>query len=100
MQNQNIYYTTDKYKDIKDEEIIVEIKNGNEQALTYLLNKYKPLVNNKVNKYFIIGAEKEDIIQEGMIGLYKAIKSFDTQKQNKFKTFANMCIERQQSDFH
>ena len=95
MQNQNIYYTTDKYKDIKDEEIIVEIKNGNEQALTYLLNKYKPLVNNKVNKYFIIGAEKENIIQEGMIGLYKAIKSFDTQKQNKFKTFANMCIERQ-----
>lgn len=95
MQNQNIYYTTDKYKDIKDEEIIVEIKNGNEQALTYLLNKYKPLVNNKVNKYFIIGAEKEDIIQEGMIGLYKAVKSFDTQKQNKFKTFANMCIERQ-----
>lgn len=95
MQNQNIYYTTDKYNDIKDEEIIVKIKNGNEQALTYLLNKYKPLVNNKVNKYFIIGAEKEDIIQEGMIGLYKAIKSFDTEKQNTFKTFANICIERQ-----
>ena len=95
MQNQNIYYTTDKYNDIKDEEIIVKIKNGNEQALTYLLNKYKPLVNNKVNKYFIIGAEKEDIIQEGMIGLYKAIKSFDMEKQNTFKTFANICIERQ-----
>ncbi len=95
MQNQNIYYTTDKYNNIKDEEIIVKIKNGNEQALTYLLNKYKPLVNNKVNKYFIIGAEKEDIIQEGMIGLYKAIKSFDMEKQNTFKTFANICIERQ-----
>lgn len=95
MQNQNIYYTTDKYNDIKDEEIIVKIKNGNEQALTYLLNKYKPLVNNKVNKYFIIGAEKEDIIQEGMIGLYKAIKSFNIEKQNTFKTFANICIERQ-----
>lgn len=95
MHNQNIYYTTDKYNDIKDEEIIVKIKNGNEQALTYLLNKYKPLVNNKVNKYFIIGAEKEDIIQEGMIGLYKAIKSFDMEKQNTFKTFANICIERQ-----
>ena len=95
MQNQNIYYTTDKYNDIKDEEIIVKIKNGNEQALTYLLNKYKPLVNNKVNKYFIIGAEKEDIIQEGMIGLYKAIKSFDMEKQNTFKTFANICTERQ-----
>ena len=95
MQKQNIYYTTDKYNDIKDEEIIVKIKNGNEKALTYLLNKYKPLVNNKVNKYFIIGAEKEDIIQEGMIGLYKAIKSFDMEKQNTFKTFANICIERQ-----
>ena len=95
MQNQNIYYTTDKYNNIKDGEIIVKIKNGNEQALTYLLNKYKPLVNNKVNKYFIIGAEKEDIIQEGMIGLYKAIKSFDMEKQNTFKTFANICIERQ-----
>ena len=54
MQNKNVYYTTDKYNDLKDEEIIVEIQNGNEQALTYLLNKYKPLVNNKVGKYFII----------------------------------------------
>ena len=95
MQNKNVYYTTDKYNNLEDEEIIVEIQNGNEQALTYLLNKYKPLVNNKVGKYFIIGAEKEDIIQEGMIGLYKAIKSFDQEKQNKFKTFANICIERQ-----
>ena len=95
MQNKNIYYTTDKYNNLEDEEIIVEIQNGNEQALTYLLKKYKPLVNNKVGKYFIIGAEKEDIIQEGMIGLYKAIKSFDQEKQNKFKTFANICIERQ-----
>ena len=95
MQNKNIYYATDKYNNLEDEEIIVEIQNGNEQALTYLLNKYKPLVNNKVGKYFIIGAEKEDIIQEGMIGLYKAIKSFDQEKQNKFKTFANICIERQ-----
>ena len=95
MQNKNIYYATDKYNNLEDEEIIVEIQNGNEQALTYLLNKYKPLVNNKVGKYFIIGAEKEDIIQEGMIGLYKAIKSFDQEKQNKFKTFAKIFIERQ-----
>ena len=95
MQNKNVYYTTDKYNDLKDEEIIVEIQNGNEQALTYLLNKYKPLVNNKVGKYFIIGAEKEDIVQEGMIGLYKAIKSFSEDKNTSFKSFANMCIERQ-----
>ena len=95
MQKDNIYYTTEKYINLTDEEIISEIKQGNEQALTFLLEKYKDLVNSKVGKYFIIGAEKEDIIQEGMIGLYKAIKNYNTEKQNTFKTFANMCIERQ-----
>ena len=60
-----------------------------------MLDKYKDLVNTKVGKYFIIGAEREDIVQEGMIGLYKAIKGFDNCKQNTFKTFANLCIERQ-----
>ena len=95
MQNENIYYTTDKFANLTDEEIISQIRQGNEQALTYLLNKDKSLVQNKVSRYFIIGAEKEDIIQEGMIGLYKAIKNYNTEKQNTFKTFANMCIERQ-----
>lgn len=94
-QNKNIYYTTDKYQNQTDEEIISQIREGNEQALTYLLNKYKPIVNSKIGKYYIIGAEKEDIMQEGMIGLYKAIKNFDKDKQNSFKTFANICIERQ-----
>ena len=95
MQNSNIYYTTEKYANLTDEQIISQIKDGDEQALTFLLDKYKDLVNTKVGKYFIIGAEREDIVQEGMIGLYKAVKSFDTEKQNSFKTFANMCIERQ-----
>ena len=95
MQNENIYYTTDKFINLTDEEIISQIRQGNEQALTYLLNKYKNLVQNKVSRYFIIGAEKEDIMQEGMIGLFKAIKNYDPEKQNAFKTFANMCIERQ-----
>ena len=95
MQNENIYYTTDKFANLTDEEIISQIRQGNEQALTYLLNKYKSLVQNKVSRYFIIGAEKEDIIQEGMIGLYKAIRNFDNCKQNTFKTFANICVERQ-----
>ena len=94
-QNNNIYYTTDKYQKLTDEELISQIREGNEQAQTYLLNKYKPLVSNKIGKYFIIGAEKEDIMQEGMIGLYKAIRNFDKDKQNTFKTFANICIERQ-----
>lgn len=95
MQNKNIYYTTEKYANLTDEQIISQIKDGDEQALTFLLDKYKDLVNTKVGKYFIIGAEREDIVQEGMIGLYKAIKGFDNCKQNTFKTFANLCIERQ-----
>ena len=95
MQQQNVFFATNNYQNLTDEEIIAQIKLGDEKALTYLLDKYKELVNIKVGKYFLIGAEREDIIQEGMIGLYKAIKSFDKQKQNTFKTFANMCIERQ-----
>lgn len=95
MQKNNIYYTTEKYGNLTDEQIISQIKEGDEQALSFLLEKYKDLVNSKVGKYFIIGAEREDIIQEGMIGLYKAIKGFDSCKQNTFKTFANICVERQ-----
>ena len=79
----------------EDKVLLEQINNGSNDALETLLNKYKELVNMKVGKYFIIGAEREDIYQEGMIGLYKAIKSFDTEKQNSFKTFANLCIERQ-----
>ena len=78
-----------------DEELAEFAKNGDKDALEYLLNRYKDLVDMKVNKYFIIGAEKEDIIQEGLIGLYKAIKSFDVTKESSFKSFANLCIERQ-----
>ena len=80
---------------MSDEEIISLIKSGDVEAQNYLIDKYKEIVNMKVNKYFMIGAEKEDIIQEGMIGLFKAIKSFDASKQNSFKSFANLCVERQ-----
>jgi len=95
MQKDSIFYTTEKYSNLTDEQIISQIKEGDEHALSFLIEKYKDLVNSKVGKYFIIGAEKDDIIQEGMIGLYKAIKGFDSCKQNTFKTFANICIERQ-----
>jgi RNA polymerase sporulation-specific sigma factor len=78
-----------------DEELINLANGGNQDALELLMKRYKDLVNIKVNKYFIIGAEKDDIFQEGMIGLYKAIKCYDSEKQNSFKSFANMCIERQ-----
>lgn len=79
----------------KDEELITLAKAGDKDALECLLKKYKDLVDMKVSKYFIIGAEREDIVQEGMIGLYKAVKNFNEEKENSFKSFANLCIERQ-----
>ena len=89
------YYTNDELNNKTDNELVVSAKNGNEEALECLFNKYKELVNMKVSKYFIIGAEREDIVQEGMIGLYKAVKNYEENKQNSFKSFANLCIERQ-----
>lgn len=95
MQNEKVFFTTDKYGALTDEQIVAQIKQGDENALSYLLEKYRELVNIKVGKYFMIGAEREDVVQEGMIGLFKAIKSYNPEKQNSFKTFANICIERQ-----
>lgn len=96
MKESSIFYMqNNNYKDMSDEDLIEAIKSDDKDALEYLITKYKELVNMKVSKYFIIGAEKEDIIQEGLIGLYKAIKCYSPDKQNSFKTFANMCIERQ-----
>ena len=94
MQKKDVFFTTSKYQNLTDEQIISEIKNGDEEALSYILEKYKDLVNVKVSKYFIIGAEKEDTVQEGMIGLFKAIKNYNAEKQNSFKSFANNWIER------
>ena len=96
MNNATVFYSVDdNYNSMSDEQLISLVKADDKYALDFIIEKYKDLVNMKVSKYFIIGAEKEDIIQEGMIGLFKAIQGFDTTKQNSFKTFANMCIERQ-----
>ena len=96
MAQKNLAYEfNDDLNNKTEVELINMAKSGNEEAIGYLFNKYKDIVNMKVNKYFIIGAEKEDIIQEALIGLYKAIKNFMPEKQNSFKTFANLCIERQ-----
>ena len=83
------------YSSMTDEGIIAQIKLGDNNALNYIMDKYSELVNMKASKFFIVGAERGDIVQEGLIGLYKATKAFDNEKQNSFKTFANMCIERQ-----
>ena len=84
-----------EYTQMTDEKLIENIKNDDHVALNCLMERYNDIVNMKANKFFMVGAEKEDIVQEGMIGLYKAVKSYDIEKQNSFKTFANMCIERQ-----
>lgn len=96
MENAKILYSENKdYDNMKDEELIETIRLGDEAAFDYLINKYKELVNIKVSKYYIIGAERDDIVQEGLIGLFKAIKSYKSDMKNSFKSFANMCIERQ-----
>lgn len=96
MNNQNTFYSSRKdYEHIKDEELVEMSKSGDKYALDYLINRYKELVNIKVSKYYIIGAERDDIVQEGLIGLFKAIKCYKPDQHNSFKTFANMCIERQ-----
>ena len=84
-----------KYDTINDEDLISKIRLGDLQAQNYLLEKYKNLVNIKAKKFSLIGGDTDDMVQEGMIGLYKAIKSFDNDKNNTFKTFANLCIDRQ-----
>ena len=69
--------------------------NDNEDALVYLINKYRNFVRAKARSYFLIGAEREDIIQEGMIGLYKAIRDFRNDKLSSFRAFAELCVTRQ-----
>jgi len=78
-----------------DEEIVVLCRNGDTAAEEYLLNKYKNFVRSKARSYFLIGADHEDIVQEGMIGLYKAIRDFKPEKLSSFRAFAELCITRQ-----
>jgi len=78
-----------------DEDIIEGARTGDTEALEYLINKYKSFVRAKARTYFLIGADREDIIQEGMIGLYKAIRDFRVDKLSSFRAFAELCITRQ-----
>jgi len=84
-----------RFNNMSDEEIVDLCKAKDKEAMDYLLNKYKSEVYLKTTKYYINGAEQEDLFQEGMIGLYKAIRDFDKTKEISFKNFAYLCIERQ-----
>lgn len=83
------------YYNYTDEEIIKFIRDGDEDAVDHLMNKYKNLVRKKAKALYLIGGDKEDIIQEGMIGLYKAIRDYKQESSASFFTFAELCISRQ-----
>ena len=87
--------TPSSYADMADEDIVALCRTGDSVAVEYLLNKYKNFVRSKARSYFLIGADHEDIVQEGMIGLYKAIRDFRPEKLSSFRAFAELCITRQ-----
>ncbi len=83
------------YDGWNDEEILTKIQAGEKEALDYLMNRYKTLVYSKTKTLYLIGADKEDLVQEGMIGLYKAILNFKKERGVTFYSFAELCISRQ-----
>ena len=85
----------ERFEGMTDEQIVKLAQASDGMALEYLLNKYKNFVRSKARSYFLIGADHEDIVQEGMIGLYKAIRDFKEEKLSSFRAFAELCITRQ-----
>ena len=84
-----------EYSQQTDEELIALLRSGDSQVMDYLLEKYKNLVRSKAKSMYILGADKEDLIQEGMIGLFKAVRNYDFGRDASFYTFADLCVSRQ-----
>lgn len=85
----------EKYKNLTDEELIEQLRLGDERIVDFILDKYKPLVRKKANTMYLIGGDTDDLIQEGMIGLFKAIRDYNKEKESSFFHFAELCISRQ-----
>lgn len=83
------------YENKTDEELITAFRDGDEKIIDYLMDKYKDLVRKKAGSMFILGADKDDLLQEGMIGLYKAVRDYDPGRDASFYTFADLCVSRQ-----
>ena len=83
------------YQNLRDEELIEKLRGGDEKIMEFILAKYKPLVRKKANAMYLIGGDTDDLIQEGMIGLFKAIRDYDASKESSFFHFAEICIGRQ-----
>ena len=85
----------EKYESMTDEELIDSLREGEAPIMDYICNKYKNLVRREAKSMFILGADTEDLIQEGMIGLFKAVRDYDSGRDASFFTFAQLCISRQ-----
>ena len=85
----------EQYKRMSDEELVLKYRNGDEKAVEFLLEKYKNLVRKEARAYFLEGADGDDLLQEGMIGLYRAIRDYKSDKNVAFMVFASLCIKRQ-----
>lgn len=83
------------YEQYTDEELILRLREGEERITDYIMEKYKNLVRSKAKSMYILGADREDLIQEGMIGLFKAVRDYDTGRDASFSTFADLCVSRQ-----
>ena len=83
------------YRQYSDEELIVRLRDGESSITEYLMNKYKNLVRSKAKSMYILGADNDDLIQEGMIGLFKALRDYDSGRDASFLTFADLCVSRQ-----
>jgi RNA polymerase sporulation-specific sigma factor len=83
------------YDEYTDEELVAAVHRGDNEALEFLINKYRNFVRAKARSYFLIGADREDIVQEGMIGLFKSVRDFREDKLTSFKAFAELCVTRQ-----
>ena len=86
---------SDKYEELSDIELIMRSRDGDGEVADYLMEKYKDLVRSKARSMFILGADNDDLIQEGMIGLFKAVRDYDAGRDASFYTFAELCISRQ-----
>ncbi len=85
----------EKFKQASDEELILMYRDGEEDAASFIMNKYKNLVRKKASSMYILGADRDDLIQEGMIGLFKAVRDYDMGRDVNFYTFADLCVSRQ-----
>lgn len=84
-----------KYDRMTDEQLLCDYKNGNQESMDYLMVKYKSMVRKKARAMYLLGGENEDLIQEGMIGLIKAVRDFDVTQKTSFSSFAELCVSRQ-----